>query len=70
MTFWLIVYLFTSDGEFLEKSSYEAASKEQCIQMAGDEARKLVNSRVQSQFYCVSDDHYNGRSVDEDVPLD
>ncbi len=70
MSFWLIVFLFTSDGEFHEKSSYEAASKEQCISMAGDEARKLVNSQMQMQFYCVSDDHYNGRNVDENIPLD
>ena len=69
-TFWLIVFIFSSEGEFLEKSSYEAASKEQCVVMAGDEARKLVNTRTQMQFYCVSDDHYNGRSVDENVDLD
>ena len=70
MSFWLIVFLFTSDGEFQEKSSYEAATKEQCIAMAGDEARKLVNSQMQMQFYCVTDDHYMGRSVDNDIPLD
>ena len=70
MTFWLIVFLFTSEGEFHEKSSYEAATKEQCIQMAGEEARKLVNSQMQMQFYCVTDDHYAGRSVDKDIPLD
>lgn len=68
-TFWLIVFIFSSDGEFLEKSSYEAATKEQCISMAGDEARKLVNTQTQMQFYCVTDDHYNGRSVDKDIPL-
>lgn len=70
MTYWLIVFLFTSEGEFIEKSSYEAANKEQCIVMAGEEARKLVNSQMQSQFYCVSDDHYMGRSVDKYIPLD
>lgn len=69
-TFWLIVFIFSSEGEFLEKSSYEAASKEQCVVMAGDEARKHVNTQTQMQFYCVSDDHYMGRSVDKDVPLD
>lgn len=69
-TFWLIVFVFSNSGEFLEKSSYEAANKEQCVQMAGDEARKLVNTQTQMQFYCVSDDHYNGRSQDEGVPLD
>lgn len=70
MSFWLIVFLFTSEGEFHEKSSYEAATKEQCIEMAGKEASKLVNSQMQMQFYCVSDDHYMGRSVDKDIPLD
>jgi len=70
MSFWLIVFLFTSDGEFHEKSSYETASKEQCVSMAGDEARKLVNSQMQMQFYCVSNDHYTGRSIDDGIPLD
>ena len=70
MKFWLIVFLFSADGEFLEKSSYEAANKEQCIVFAGDEAKKLVNTQINAQFYCVSDDHYNGRSVDADIPLD
>lgn len=70
MTFWLIVFLFTSEGEFQEKSSYEAATKEQCVEMAGKEASKLVNTQMQMQFYCVSDDHYMGRSVDNDIPLD
>ena len=69
-TFWLIVFIFSNDGEFLEKSSYEAASKEQCIEMVADEARKTVNTQTQVQFYCVSDDHYTGRNQDEGVPLD
>ncbi len=69
-TFWLIVFIFSSEGEFLEKSSYEAASKSQCIEMAADEARKIVNTQTQAQFYCVTDDHYNGRSQDENIPLD
>lgn len=70
MKFWLIVFLFSSDGEFLEKRSYEAANKAQCVQFAGQEARKLVNSQLQMQFYCVTDDHYMGRSVDNGIPLD
>ena len=70
MKFWLIVFLFSNDGEFLEKRSYEAANKTQCVQFAGQEARKLVNSQLQMQFYCVTDDHYMGRSVDNGIPLD
>ena len=70
MTFWLIVFLFTSEGEFQEKSSYEAATKEQCVEMAGKEAAKLVNTHMQMQFYCMTDDHYMGRSFDENISLD
>jgi hypothetical protein len=70
MTFWLIVFLFSSDGEFVEKRSYEADNKAQCVEFAGNEASKLVNSQLQMQFYCVTDDHYMGRSVDKDIPLD
>jgi len=70
MKFWLIVFLFSSDGEFQEKREYQAASKTQCVELAGDEAKKLVNSQRQMQFYCVTDDHYMGRSVDKDIPLD
>ncbi len=70
MSYWLVFFLFSSDGEFLEKNSYEAANKEQCISMAGDEARKLVNTQMQMQFYCVSDDHYMGRKQDKNVPYD
>jgi len=70
MSFWLIVYLFTQEGEFVAKDVYESANKEQCVAFAGDVAGTLVNSQLQAQFYCVSDDHYMGRKQDEDVPYD
>ena len=70
MSYWLIVFLFTVDGEFLGKDIYEAANKDQCIEFAGKVTKTLVNTRLKSQFYCVSDDHYMGRKQDEDVPLD
>ena len=70
MKFWLIAFIFSADGEFLEKASYEAASKAQCVEFAGEEAKKLVNTPYQMKFFCVTDDHYMGRSVDADVPFD
>jgi hypothetical protein len=33
--FWLIVYLFTPEGEFLAKDVYESASEQQCVEFAG-----------------------------------
>ena len=70
MKFWLIVFLFTSDGEYTGKDVYEAADKAQCIEFAGQVAKTLVNTQLHSQMFCVSDDHYMGRSVDENIPLE
>lgn len=70
MSFWLIVYLFTADGEFMAKDVYETASMQQCEAFAGQVTKTLINTKMQAQFQCVSDDHYMGRSQDEGVPLD
>lgn len=70
MTFWLIVFLFNAEGEFQAKDIYETASKEQCEQFAGDYARTIINTQMQAQFHCVSDDHYMGRAQDPGVPYD
>jgi hypothetical protein len=58
MNFWLIVYLFTPDGEFMAKDIYETASKQQCVEFAGQVAQTVVNTQLQAQFECVSDDEY------------
>lgn len=70
MKFWLIVFLFSADGEFVAKDVYEATNKEQCVEFAGQVTKTLINTQLQAQFHCVSDDHYMGRSQDEGVPLD
>ena len=61
MTFWLIVYLFTADGEFIAKDVYETAGKEQCAEFSGRVTKTLINTQIKAQFYCVSNDHYMGR---------
>jgi hypothetical protein len=58
MGFWLIVYLFTQEGEFVAKDIYETANKEQCVEFAGQVAKTIVNSDLQAQFYCTSDADY------------
>ena len=70
MKFWLIVFLFTPEGEFMAKDVYEAANKEQCVVFGGDVAKTLINTQLQAQFHCVSDDHYMGRKQDEGVDYD
>lgn len=61
MSFWLIVYLFTADGEFMAKDIYETASKEQCEQFAGDVARVHLNTQLQLQMHCISDEDYRSK---------
>ena len=58
MSFWLIVYLFTQEGEFVAKDIYETANKEQCVEFAGQVAKTIVNRDLQAQFYCTSDEDY------------
>lgn len=70
MSFWLIVFLFTQEGELVAKDVYETASQEQCVKFAGEVTRTIINSRLQAQFHCVSDDHYMGRVQDEGIEYD
>ena len=70
MSFWLIVFLFTQEGEFVAKDVYETGGHEQCVKFAGEVTRTIINSRLQAQFHCVSDDHYMGRKQDEGVDYD
>lgn len=58
MSFWLIVYLFTVDGEFVAKDVYETADRQQCVEFAGQVAKTVVDTKLQVQFHCVSDDEY------------
>jgi hypothetical protein len=66
MSFWLIVYLFTPEGEFLAKDIYETASEQQCVEFAGEVAKTTVNSKLQAQFHCMSDEEYRAeRRLDQ-----
>jgi hypothetical protein len=58
MSFWLIVYLFTAEGEFIAKDIYETGSEQQCVEFAGQVTRTIINSQIQAQFHCVSDIEY------------
>ena len=65
MSFWLIVYLFTQEGEFVAKDIYETANKEQCVEFAGQVVKTIVNSDLQAQFYCTSDEDYRVQHGDD-----
>lgn len=70
MKFWLIVFLFTADGEFVGKSETAQASYEACMYAAADVTLQYVNSGIGLATFCVSDDHKTGKKPDADVPLD
>lgn len=63
--FWLIVYLFTAEGEFMAKDVYEAASEQQCVEFASKYTRTIVNTGFKAQYNCVSDDEYR-KMIGED----
>ena len=46
MSFWLIVYLFTAEGEFIAKDVYETAGKEQCAEFAGQVTKTIINRKM------------------------
>ena len=70
MEYWLIIFLFTAGGEFIVKE-YKTASMEECRALAASyTGNLLVNTQLQAQFHCVSDDHYMGRKQDEGIDYD
>jgi hypothetical protein len=60
MNYWLLVYLFDVEGQFQAKDIWEAASMEQCQQFAGEYAKTIINTKLQAQFHCISDEEYRG----------
>lgn len=65
-TFWMVVWLFASNGEFTGKLEYEYSSKAACEAAAP----KVAKKHKRAEIFCVSDDHFFGRKQDENVPYD
>lgn len=70
MKFWLIVFLFAADGEFVGKSEIVQASYEECLYAAANVGIQYINSGIGVTTFCVSDDHKTGKKQDENVPYD
>lgn len=68
--FWLILWFFTIDGEFIEKEEFAFRNRAACVQAAGEVAKEFVNKSISITSFCVTDNHYNGISVDPGIPLD
>lgn len=68
MKFWLIIFFLTPQGEFVGKQEIAYKNKATC-QMAMSRV-KSPKRNLSVQKVCVSDDHYNGRKQDPNVPYD
>ena len=58
MTYWLIAFLFTPQGEMVSRTPIEMSSKEQCVKEAGKFAAETVNSQYLVSLFCLPDDVY------------
>lgn len=70
MKFWLLLFLFETDGTFIGKREIQFVNKQECVVAAGLAAQSLNNKPIALTTFCVSDNHYNGVSQDPGVPLD
>lgn len=70
MKFWLIVMIFSSEGDFIRKVEQPTANMERCLIEAAKYSLRFTNSGYQTQTWCVSDDHHSGRKQDKGIPFD
>lgn len=70
MKFWLILWFFSTDGQFIQKDEFAFKNRAQCVQAAGEVAKDFVNKKVSITAFCVTDNHHKGKSVDPGIALD
>jgi hypothetical protein len=66
--YWLIVFFFTPNGEFIEKKEFPFKDEASCY-LAMDKVEVKRPATI-AEMVCVSDDHYRGRKQDPGVPYD
>ncbi len=68
MIYWLLIFSFDVNGDFLSKQEMQLSSKSMCELVAAQYPAQVRSGSIKTQ--CVSDDHYSGRKQDDGVPLD
>lgn len=69
MIYWLLIFSFDLNGDFVSKQELQFANKDMCEMVAAQYPAHLP--QVHTGFIktlCVSDDHHSGRK--QDIPLD
>jgi hypothetical protein len=69
MIYWLLIFSFDVNGDFLSKQEMQLSSKSMCELVAAQYPAQ-VRHFMSIKTLCVSDDHYSGRKQDDGVPLD
>jgi hypothetical protein len=70
MKFWLVLWFFSLDGEYLQKEEFQFKSRAQCVEAAGEMTKEFVNRSFAISAFCVTDSHHKGLTVDPGIPLD
>lgn len=68
MKFWLIAFLFTADGEYIDKREVVYENEVKCL-TAMNYVKPPRRDQI-VQMVCVSDDHHSGRKKDPGVDYD
>jgi nicotinamide riboside kinase len=71
MKYWLIIFITSPQGEYIDKDVYSTPNKAACEQVAKKMVSRLRSiSKNEIEYVCVSDDHYMGRKQDPGVAYD
>jgi len=70
MKMWLILWFFNLDGQYIQKVELPYKNRVECVQAAGNMAKKFVNKSFAISAFCVTDNHHKGLTIDPGVPMD
>ena len=69
MIYWLLIFSFDLNGDFVSKQELQFANKDMCEMVANQYPAHLPQVNTGSiKTLCVSDDHHAGRK--QDISLD
>jgi hypothetical protein len=68
MIYWLLIFSFDPNGNFVSKQEMQLSNKFMCEMVAAQYPAQIRTGSV--RVVCVSDDHHSGRKYDPGVQLD
>ena len=68
MIYWLLIFSFDINGNFISKQEMQLSSKHVCEMVSAQYPAQIRTGSIKT--LCVSDDYHSGRKQDDTVPLD